>query len=137
MMGKIDELTKYIDIIEIDNIGEWVFDKENDGTPSHPIQIPYVNYSDEVINFISDFYKFAESNPEMGLNNYQEILKKKGLSLDIEAMIATDVSELEQEDVLALIMGTVRADRFAEGSLLKVFQSCSMMRWLERLKKLD
>lgn len=137
MMGKLEELTKYIDIIKADNIGEWVFDEDNDGTPGHPIQIPYVNYSDEVINFISDFYKVAESNPEMGLNNYQEILKKKGLSLDIEAMIATDVSELEQEDVLALIMGTVRADRFAEGSLLKVFQSCSMMRWLERLKKLD
>ena len=35
-MSKFDILTKYIHINQADSIGEWVVDKENDGTPEHP-----------------------------------------------------------------------------------------------------
>ena len=35
-MSKFDILTKYIHIIQADSIGEWVVDKENDGTPEYP-----------------------------------------------------------------------------------------------------
>ena len=40
-MSKFDILIKYIPIIQADSIGEWVIDKENDGTPEHPIQMPF------------------------------------------------------------------------------------------------
>ena len=39
-MSKLDILTKYIPMIQTDSFGEWVIDKENDGTPEHPIQMP-------------------------------------------------------------------------------------------------
>lgn len=39
-MSKFDILTKYIPMIQTDSFGEWVIDKENDGTPEHPIQMP-------------------------------------------------------------------------------------------------
>ncbi|CAK7036797.1 hypothetical protein [Tissierella sp.] len=32
-MSKFDILTKYIPMIQTDSFGEWVIDKENDGTP--------------------------------------------------------------------------------------------------------
>lgn len=51
-MSKFDILTKYISIIQADSIGEWIVDKENDGTPEHPIQMPFVDYSKMVHNFI-------------------------------------------------------------------------------------
>lgn len=35
-MSRFDILTKYIPINQEDNIGEWVFDKENGGTHEHP-----------------------------------------------------------------------------------------------------
>ena len=47
-MSKFDILTKYIHIIQVDSIGEWVIDKENNGTPEHPIQMPFVDYSEMV-----------------------------------------------------------------------------------------
>lgn len=37
-MSKFDVLTKYINRIQADRIGEWVVDKENYGTTEQPIQ---------------------------------------------------------------------------------------------------
>lgn len=44
-MGKYDELTKYISLIKPNELGEWILDTKNDGTPEHPIQLPFVVYS--------------------------------------------------------------------------------------------
>lgn len=65
--------------IQEDSIGEWVFDKENDGTLEHPIQVPYVNYSEMVNNFVDDVYTFHNSNKDMELTRYEDILKDSGL----------------------------------------------------------
>ena len=54
--------------------GMWIIDKENDGTPEHPIQMPYVNYSRLVRNFTDDVYSFVDKHEEMGLRSYAEIL---------------------------------------------------------------
>ena len=64
-MSKFDILTKYILMIQSDSIGEWIVDKENDGTPEHPIQMPFVGYSEIVNNFIDDVYVFEERNKDM------------------------------------------------------------------------
>lgn len=40
-----ESLTKYLLEFPGDEKGMWIIDKENDGTPEHPIQMPYVNYS--------------------------------------------------------------------------------------------
>lgn len=55
-MSKFDILTKYISMIQADNSGEWIIDKESDETPEHPIQMPFVGYSEIVHNFIDDVY---------------------------------------------------------------------------------
>ena len=34
-MSKFEQLTKYIDILDEDNFGTWIIDRENDGTPEH------------------------------------------------------------------------------------------------------
>ena len=62
-----------------DSIGKWVVDKENNGTPEHPIQMPFVDYSEMVHNFINDVYTFEESNKDMELTRYGDILKDNGL----------------------------------------------------------
>ena len=50
-MSKYDSLVKYICILDGDSFGSWVIDRENDGTLEHPIQMPYVSYSDMVYHF--------------------------------------------------------------------------------------
>ena len=136
-MSKFDILTKYIPMIQTDSFGEWVIDKENDGTPEHPIQMPCVDYSEMVDNFIDDVYAFEESNKDMELTRYEDILKDNGLEWDSESMKNADISSLNAHCVLALIMGAVRAERFCDGALLDFFESGSVLKWLERLKTID
>ena len=136
-MSKFDILTQYISMIQTDNIGEFVIDKENDGTPEHPIQMPFVGYSEMVHNFIDDVYTFEESNKDMELTRYGEILKDNGLEWDSESMKSADISNLNLQCVMALIMGAVRAERFCDGALLDFFKSGYILKWLERLKSIE
>ena len=136
-MSKFDILTKYISMIQPDSIGEFVIDKENDGKTEHPIQMPFVGYSEMVHNFIDDVYTFEKSNKDMELTRYGEILKDNGLEWDSESMKSADISNLNLQCVMALIMGAVRAERFCDGALLDFFKSGYILKWLERLKSIE
>lgn len=136
-MSRFDILVKYIPMIQADSFGEWVIDKENDGTPEHPIQMPFVNYSEMVDKFIDDIYSFEEGNQDMEMTRYRDILKDNGLEWDFESMKNADVSNLDAKCVLALIMGAIRADRFSEGTLLSFFKNGCILNWLERLRNIE
>lgn len=136
-MKKFENLIKYLPLLEDDNIGTWIIDRENDGTPEHPIQMPFVNYSEIVHNFIKDVYDFEEKNKDFELTRYGEILEKNGLEWGSKSMSEADVSSLDGQCIMALIMGAVRAERFCDGALLGFFKDGSIKKWLERLKKID
>lgn len=131
-------LTKYIDKISAAaSLGEWIIDKENDGTPEHPIHFPFVNYSDLVIDFEQEFYQFSETHPEYELTRYGEILEQNGLKWSSEEMHTANLKGLDARGVLALIMGTIRAERFCVGTLLGFLKDGSLTGWLKRLKDID
>lgn len=44
-MSRFESLTKYLPLLSDDSIGTWFVDRENDGTPEHPKQMPFVQYS--------------------------------------------------------------------------------------------
>ena len=132
-----ESLTKYLMGLASDEKGTWIIDKENDGTPEHPIQIPYVNYSRMTRNFIDDVYLFVELHDEMGLDRYSDILRANGVEWSRDSMSAVAVENLDAKCVLAMILGAVRAERFCDGALLRFFKNGSIARWLERLKELD
>ena len=134
-MSKFAELIKYLTLLENDNIGSWIIDRENDGTLEHPIQMPFVNYSEMVHHFIDDVYDFSDNNKDFELTRYGEILERNGLDWGSKSMSEADVSALDGQCVMALIMGAVRAERFCDGALLGFFKDGSIRRWLERLKE--
>ena len=136
-MKKYENLIKYLPLLEDDNIGTWIIDRENDGSPEHPIQMPFVNYSEMVHDFIKDVYDFEEKNKDFELTRYGEILEKNGLEWGSKSMSEADVSSLDGQCIMALIMGAVRAERFCDGALLGFFKDGSIKKWLERLKKID
>ena len=136
-MKKFENLIKYLPLLEDDNIGTWIIDRENDGTPEHPIQMPFVNYFEMVHNFIKDVYDFEEKNKDFELTRYGEILEKNGLEWGSKSMSEADVSSLDGQCIMALIMGAVRAERFCDGALLGFFKDGNIKKWLERLKKID
>ena len=55
-MGQFDKLTKYILQIDNDEIGHWHIDRENDGSPEHPKQFPFMVFSEMVNHFVDDIY---------------------------------------------------------------------------------
>ncbi|MBS4746294.1 DUF6508 domain-containing protein [Bacillus altitudinis] len=136
-MSQFKILTNYIPMLQGDDIGEWVIDQENDGTAEHPIQMPFVNYSETVRRFIEDVYTFAEHHQEMELTRYREILKENGIEWGMNDMEDVDVSNLNSQCVLALIMGVLRAERFCEGVILDFFTNGTIVKWLERLERLE
>ena len=136
-MSKFEQLTKYIDALDGDGFGTWIVDHENNGTPEHPIQMLFVNYSEMVHRLIDDVYAFSDNNKDFELTRYGEILERNGLEWGTKSMSEADVSSLDARCVMALIMGAVRAERFCDGALLSFFKGGSIRRWLVRLHELD
>lgn len=120
-MAQFERLTNYIPKLEGDHFGKWVVDKENDGSSERPIHMPYVDYSAIIYSFVHDFYNIEKENSDLKLNYYQDILNENNIDWSSESMVKANVSELNAQAVLALIMGVIRADRFSEGTLLEFF----------------
>ena len=136
-MSKFDNLTKYLPQVSDDNFGTWIIDRENDGTPEHPIQMPFVNYTELVHNFIDDVMRIVDQNPEMELTHYGRILNDNGIEWSSQSMSEADISKADVTCVLALLVGAIRAERFCDGALLGFFKDGSIRKWLGRLKEID
>lgn len=132
-----ENLTKYLDEFTGTKFGTWIIDKKNEGTPEHPIQFPFVNYSRVVDQFIDDVYSFVDNHEELGLHSYIKILEENGIQWSAEPMVKADVDNLDAGGVSALIYGAIRAERFCDGALLAFLKDGTIVRWLERLKTLD
>mgnify|MGYP003360576731 FL=1 len=52
-------------------------------------------------------------------------------------MEGADTSKLDGQTVMALLVASLRADRFCEGALLGFFESGAIRRWLIRLREID
>ena len=136
-MHKFQSLTKYISLIPKEDVGEWIIDKENDGTMEHPIHLPFVEYSDVVYQFVTNVYAFCDEHPEFDLYEYEEILKNNGIKWNIDSMCDADVSGKDERCILALIVGAVRAERFCDGALMDFLAYGSIKKWLTRLQEID
>ena len=137
MMKKYSALTKYINLLKNDNAGEWICDKENDGSSERPMHLPFVSYSIAVNNLADDIYKFAKESDEIVPSNYAEILQANGIEWNSDSMIKADASVLDAQCILALLIASLRAERFCDGALLGFIESGAVTRWLKRLQELD
>lgn len=130
-------LISFIDKIKDDSIGKVIIDNENDGSFEHPIQMPYMVYSDVVRQFEKAVYNFEEEHPEYGLNRYNSILKNNGINWATNSMSTADVSKMDGQCVMALLLCAVRAERFCDGALSEFFADGSIEKWLCRLKEIE
>jgi len=130
-------LVSFIDKLKNDSIGEWIIDKENDGTPEHPIQMPFVSYSSVVMEFLKTVYDFETVHPEFNLNRYGDILKQYDIQWGSVLVSKIDVNKLDGQGVIALIYAVIRAERFCDGAIQLFIEDGSMEKCLLRLKELD
>lgn len=136
-MKKYSVLTKYINLLKNDNVGEWNCDKENDGSSERPIQLPFVIYSITVHKLADDIYKFAKESDEIVPGKYAEILQANGIKWGYDSMMKADASGLDAQCILALLIASLRAERFCDGALLEFIKNGAVIRWLKRLQELD
>lgn len=92
-----EALTDLLPSLAADNYGEWIVDKENDGTPEHPIQWPFVNYGEAVVHLEKEIYRFDKEHPDFDLKRYGDILNASGIEWSTESMKRADVSSLEHD----------------------------------------
>lgn len=136
-MKKYSALTKYINLLKNDSTGEWICDKENDGSSERPIQLPFVNYSIVVQKLEDDIYKFAKESDEIVPSKYADILNANGIEWNYYSMMNADASVLDAQCILALLIASLREERFCDGALLGFIESGAVTRWLKCLQELD
>lgn len=107
-----------------------------DGSIENPYQMPYYTYSDVVCKFEEAVYKFEEEHLEFHLNQYIDIMLLNGLKWDEEIMKNTDVSNLNGQAVMALILGAIRAEKFCSGALNSFLEQGCIQKWLLRLQEI-
>jgi hypothetical protein len=130
-----ENLTKLLPRFDTDHFGEWIIDKENDGSPEHPIQWPYVHYDDVVHDYCKAIYKLAKQYPD--IMNYEEILRRANIDTSLDSMADADVSQLDGMTVATMLFTTTRIERFCDGAILDLCTAGVIKRWLERLKEID
>lgn len=133
---KFDKLIGLLEPLETDSVGEWIIDKEHKGTEDDPIQFPYPKYTEVVNELIDAVYKFEDENPEYELTKYGELLKGRGLEWGQRSMENADVSNMDAQGIMALLMGMVRAERFCDGAIMGMIKSGAVKKWLMRLQEL-
>ena len=137
MTTKYSVLTKYINLLENDNAGEWSRDKENDGSSERPMHLPFVIYFFLFLLFFDDIYKFAKESDEIEPSKYADILNANGIEWGYDSMMKADASGLDAQCILALLIASLRAECFCDGALLEFIESGAVTRWQKRLQELD
>lgn len=136
-MNKFEKLVSFLEKLENDSYGEWIFDREHKGTHDDPSQMPYPSYTDVVFELIQAVYDFSEENPDYDLSNYQELLKNRGLEWEHSILETADVSNMDAQGIMAMLMGLVRGERFCSGVVLSSLSKGVVKKWLQRLKEIS
>lgn len=134
---KHEQLTTFLSQFTENHFGDWFFDEENDGSEDHPMQLPFVNYDSVVYEFVDAVYTFIDTHKTFGTEYYGYFLSKANIECGMESMEKADVSSLDEQTVMALIVGAIRSDRFCEGSLKHFLETGKIAAWLLRLKEID
>lgn len=137
MEKRLESIIKYLPMLNEKEYGDWVIDKDNDGTKEHPVRMSFVRYNEIVPKFVKDVSDFVDENKDFELTRYNDILQKNGIKWDKKSMKDADVSRLDAQCVMALIVAVIRADRFCDGVLLSFFNEGKIKEWVERLNEID
>lgn len=132
-----ESLTRYLPELNKASYGDWIVDKENDGSMEHPKQFPFVDYHDIVGNIWDEIYNFEKEHPDYKLTRYNDILARSGIKWETQSMKNADVSNLDGQTIMALLMAVTRAERFCDGAMLDFFNTGYIQKWIQRLKEID
>ncbi len=130
-------LTRFLPELDKAEYGKWVIDRENDGPSGNPLHFPFMDYDGIVDSIWDAIYDFEKDHEDFELMKYSEILSKSNIERNTQSMKEADVSKLDGQTVMALLMAATRIERFCEGAMLDFLGSGCISKWLQRLKDID
>jgi ADP-ribosyl-[dinitrogen reductase] hydrolase len=134
--GQFWTLTKYIGrFTNSDPYGQWIVDTKGDGSPDNPYYFPWVDYRLPVESFIRETNEFSLNHPEF--RPYMEVLESHKIKWDHEVMCHLNVDKLDEECLIALIVASVRAEKFCDGAVLHFLEEGCIQKWLKKLRDFD
>lgn len=102
-------LTKYLEFFKIRNDhGNWVFNNVNQRTNDDLIQVPYVQYNENIYDFIEAFY-----HSELVDQDYIRHLRQNNHT----TFNISEIKNLSEDELLTLLTWIIRGERFCEGLL--------------------
>lgn len=132
-MSRFDSLLELIEPLEKGTNGRWISD-DHEGTMDDPIPMPFCSYSESVHKLADAVYEFVENNPEYELKNYQKLLEDRGVKWSMDSFKEADVSIMDVQGILAMLVGLLRAERFCDGVVLEALENGLVLKWLARIR---
>lgn len=133
-----ESLTRYLPELEhIAAQGSWTIDRTYEGESGGPIYYSDPEYNPTVSDLEDAVYDFMDAHREFGIGFQKGPLERIGLGWASGGMFHVDVSQLDYQTVLALVIETVNVERICPGSILTSLETGAMMRWLTRLREID
>ena len=129
-----EKLIAYLPSLNGEQHGKWVSGKTKDPSVS---PFGFLVYDETGEGIMREVYRIVDRCPQLELNRYQEILEKNGIRWSKNEMEAVDVSGWNEQGVMALLVGILRADRFVEGVYQEFLENGCIRKWIERLKEID
>ena len=129
-----EKLAAYLPALNGEKHAEWVSGKTKDPSVS---PFGFLVYDETGEGVMREVYRIVDRCPQLELNRYQAILEKNGIHWSKNEMEAADVSDWNEQGVMALLVGILRADRFVEGVYQEFLENGCIRKWIERLKEID
>lgn len=133
-MSRFDSLLELIEPLEKGTHGRWISGNNHKGTMDDPTPMPFCSYSEAVHKLADAVYEFVENNPEYELKNYQKLLEDRGLKWSMDSFREADVSIMDAQGILAMLVGLLRAERFCDGVVLEALENGLVLKWLARIR---
>lgn len=131
-MGKFDSLTKYIPKLKDEGFVSWISEERKSGRRVLMPDGTNEKYLDIMGDFSRAFDAFLASHGEYNTENYMKAVEEYGICSDPGVL-----ESMNDYDIIMIICGAFRAERFCEGAILCSFEDGSFVRWLERLGQLE
>ena len=106
-----------------------------DGGAGEAYGVPYVEYAPVAARLERAVYETAEFFP--ALEKYQDLLEERELLCGLRTLKTREVSAVDTLGILSLLVYTLQAERFSEGTLLELLECGAVTRWLRRLAELE
>ena len=132
-----ETITAFLPRLQEGPFGEWICDRENDGSPAHPKMMPCVEYAPVVSELAQALRDLRLAHRDWRLSAFGEILQASPVPVRSELFFTEYAAGFDGRTLLAWILSVYDAERFCTGALLGAWKDGSLARALELLRALD